>query len=144
MTQIEKVERSLPQTILELANEVVEGNISAAQLHLFLRQVKEALEFAEKSIKPTLLREADCPEGISMNGYNIKVRSGAGRHSYDHIPTWVELKGKMSDIEEKAKLANKMYLRGDQYVTEDGELIPPSVYVSYEDSVVVTKIKGGL
>jgi len=147
MTTIEKIEKmktSFPDVILKLADDVIEGNISAAQLQIFLRQAKDVIDMAEKAIKPSLITESDYKDGINVSGYNFKVRRGAGRHSYDHIPAWCELKTKITDLEEKSKLAQKMYLRGDQYVTDEGELIPPSVYVSYDDSVVMTKIKGAL
>jgi hypothetical protein len=144
MTQIEKVERRFPEVILELANDVLEGNADAVPLQVFIKKAKEALEQAEKAIKPTLMRAVEGKEGYAYNGYLLQVRPGSGRHSYDHIREWVELRDKMKDIEDKAKVAYKMYLRGDQYVTEEGELIPPSKYTGYDDTIVITKTKGAL
>ena len=124
------------EKIQQQVNLVVEGEINSFELGRELSIMKKELDNAknqidefEKSEFEKYSKQELIEMKISMTGGNI--------WKFDHIPEWVELKNKLTEIEEKAKSAYRAYSKGDILVKNDtGEEIIPAKGIAKKQTVV--------
>lgn len=127
------------ETINTTLYNAIQGNISAFDTYIDLKEVESALNDALNALKECAMDEAIRYNGQQHRGYEIKVGSFGGRYSYDHIPEYVELKEQLKAMESSYQDAFKQYEKGLQIVTDDGELMPVANYKPNAVSIQLKK-----
>ena len=123
-----------------LITQIDQGETEALIHYIEIKNLISHLEASLKLIKNQAIEEANRYNGETYRGYEIQVREGGGRYSYDHLPQWRHLKDQLKEMEKVAQNAFKMYLKGDIYVSNDGEQIEPAQFKQNEPSILF-KIK---
>jgi len=124
MGKTKELFEDMRQTLESIKNQVIEGEISAFLsgreiriLESDVKQFKEDTADAEK-VEFALYSKKELAE--------MKIQMSGGGYTYDykHIPEWVEQKKKLTEIEEKAKVAFKLQVSSTIEVDkETGEII---------------------
>lgn len=126
------------ETINTTLYNAIQGNISAFDTYIDLKEVESALNDALNALKEVAMDEAIRYNGQQHRGYEIKVGSVGGRYSYDHIPEYTQLKEQLKQMEGNYQDAFKQYEKGLQLVTDDGELMP---IANYKPNAVSIQLK---
>ena len=125
------------QKIQESANKVLNGEINPFELGRELSYTKNAIQSAKEKITDEEKLEFEKYSKEELKDMKIQLSGGGNTWKFDHIPEWVELKNKLTEIEEKAKSAYRAYSKGDILVKNDtGEEIIPAKGIAKKQTVV--------
>jgi hypothetical protein len=69
-------------------------------------------------------------------GFRVEFMKGTARHSFDHLEQWQVLKGQMSHIESRAKMAYAAYLNGRTLLDDETGEIEPLSHVKYTQDTI--------
>lgn len=117
------------------------GWIDPESAYVVTKRCSDILEAARKAITPQTVQKLETEGKITIAGYVLSMRKGAGRYEYTD-PEYKKLKEQVKLAEEQRKSAYKMALSGGVFVIEEtGEVIPPAVYNEGADTVTMTKAK---
>lgn len=133
--------QNIIQQLSNTVQAVIDGEISAIEVKINLKQVKDFITKAEAEIEGAVLEEAAKYNKEVHHGYMIELRPSAGRWDFSGIPEWNQRKAALTEIEEAAKAAAKAYEKGIRSVSDDGELITPAKYTPGKETVFLTKKK---
>jgi hypothetical protein len=127
----------------QLIEQAKEGFESPLKSFIELKKEIDRLTKLQDSIKMDAIREsANEPEPFERFGAKITYVSSAGsRWDFSNIHEWEELKKQREDLEAKHKAAYHAWKRGDQYVDENGEVIPPAAYKEGSSTVQIRILK---
>lgn len=105
-----------------------------------LKIMEKAIEKAKAELKDeavTAMRSY--PNGFENELVKMEMRATATRYDYKHIPEWAKLKEQMKAIEEGAKTAYRMYLKGlEAFDHETGEVLTPAKASGGAETVFIT------
>jgi hypothetical protein len=120
-------------------DQVEGGNIPAYQAVVDIRTSIKLLEEALDQVKEQATAEIKDLGATSYKGWRVEYMPGTARHSFDHIDEWLVLKGKLSFIEQQAKMARSAYEAGRHILDQEtGEMFPPSHVKYTTDTVKIT------
>lgn len=120
----------------------IEGYADAKEMWAKLYHLKTIIDEAEKIIKDRLVDDLATQygkESFQVAGLEVSVKKGAGRWSYPNNPVIDDLKSKVKQAEELAKIASKS--KQDQVWVETGEMITAAVYNENKDTLQTKIIK---
>lgn len=122
-----------------LLSEVEEGEMEASYAYLTIKEGLDFLQDCLDQLKPLVVQQVQ-DTGTAVHGaLRVELMKGTARHSFDHLEEWQVLKGKMSHIESKAKMAYAAYLNGHTLVDDEtGEIVPLSHVKYTADTIKVT------
>lgn len=130
---------AIEQQLSNTVQEVLDGNFSALEAFATMKHLADHLALCMETIKPTAIEEAKKYEkGSSYHGYKLSVNPNAGaRWDYSHIGEWKAAKEKLSEIEERAKIAYQQSQKGVMSVANDGEVIEMARYKGGKETIVL-------
>ena len=130
------------QYIERLFNQVEDGDIEAHRAYLEIKASWHFLENCLEELKPQVLQQVIDTGPAAYGGFKVELMKGTARHSFDHLEDWQVLKGKMSHIETRSKMAYAAYLNGRTLVDDEtGEIVPVSHVKYTQDTIKVTPNK---
>jgi hypothetical protein len=119
------------ESFLDYCDKYENGNLTALDVATKFRQENDYFETMINMRKSWMdeYREeiADESEQYGRDGYNGYIWGLQSKKTYDFksIPEWLNAKNKLSEIEEKGKLALQLQAKGIEPVdSETGELLP--------------------
>jgi hypothetical protein len=117
-------------------NLAVEGEINPFELGRGISIIKKEIDNAKYQIDEA--EKAEFEKYSKQELLEMKISmTGGNTWKFDHIPEWVELKNKLTEIEEKAKSAYRAYSKGDILVKNDtGEEIIPAKGIAKKQTIV--------
>lgn len=126
--------------IVDVVNKVEEGNLCPLQTTIQLKKLEKLISSALAQIKDQAINEAlkHGDKEFEFFGARVHVRSSATRYSYKHIDAWVELNNKLKEVEASAKDALKLKLKGQQSITEDGEIVEPADFTTGKETLFIS------
>jgi hypothetical protein len=121
----------------QLIEQSKEGFESPLKAYIEISKEMNRLELLQDKIKQSAIQEAaNEPEAFERYGAKVNYMAAAGsRWDFSNIEDWKDLKKQREDLEAKHKAAYHAWKRGDQYVDESGEVIPPAAYVSGNSTI---------
>jgi len=132
---------SVTKMAQDLVNSVNEGFTNPLEAFVAIKHMEETCKLANKQLKDQDLTEAETygveAKDLKIHGAQIQVRNGAGRWSFSHLPEITDLEERLKELKESHKGAYKMSLKGNQMVTEHGELIEPATYIEAGQVIAV-------
>jgi len=128
--------------IVTLLTDVEEGNISALKAYIELKKEADLLASALKQVKEAAIEEAETygKGEHQAHGAKFQVKNAAGKYSYKHIDNWRIIKEELTALETSYKLAAQEAEKGRQFITEDGEIIPPANYTPGATTISIFKL----
>ena len=119
------------EKFLKYADDYECGNISALEVATEFRKDNDYFE-TMMNMRKSWMDEyrdeiVDEAEGYGREGYNGFIFSTNTKKTYDFksVPAWLEAKNKLTEIEEKGKLALQLQEKGIEPVdAETGEILP--------------------
>lgn len=113
----------------QILKQVEYGEMSPLDAYILFETLKKELEEAVSTVKEDAIEEARKlgTDNGAVQYRDVKLQKVASRasYSYTHIPSWIDKKGELQNIEELAKLAAK---HGKPQADPDsGEVIPPAI-----------------
>ena len=120
--------------LLNLANQVVEGELNPLKVYIQLKQIESELEEAMKIVQPLAIDEADKYTGKSFQAFGamIEKKNGASRWDYSNVSTFNYYKSKLEYVQKIAQAGGGF--------TEEGEQIEPAVKVEGKSTISVKLI----
>ena len=114
--------------IERMIERVNEGYENELEIYVMFSRAKKAFESAMKDILGNALLEFDKHEEKTVNMFGAKISKSVSGVKYDYSGNkdWVDLSNKIKNIQELMKDSYNAFVKGNQYVTEDGEIIPPA------------------
>lgn len=101
-----------------------------------LRTIAKAAKAAEEKMDELAQREAEkYPKEFERGGFKFTKSDGRAQYNFKGIEAWVLANAKLKGIEEKAKTAAQLALKGNIMATQDGEV---------EEAAIVTYTKSSL
>tara|TARA_R110000796_G_scaffold32323_1_gene84794 strand:+ start:1006 stop:1452 length:447 start_codon:yes stop_codon:yes gene_type:complete len=136
--------KSVSRMAEDLVSSVNDGLVNPLEAFVAIKHMEEVCKLANKQLKEQAIEEAETygTESKDLNAYGakIQVKNGAGRWNFSHIEEINELELKLKELKDNHKTAFKMRQKGNQMVTEDGELIQPAYYLDGAQ-VIAIKLK---
>jgi hypothetical protein len=132
---------NLDQQIAEDLERIEEGYRDALPVIVKWRRMQKLLDEAINQIKEKAIDElSNYPKSTAeINGAKLEVRATAGRWNYKDISQWAELDAQRKQIEEKAKQAYNLKMKGiEAFDEETGELIESADYTPGKDTIFIS------
>ena len=132
---------NLDQQIAEDLERIEEGYRDALPVIVKWRRMQKLLDEAINQIKEKAIDElSNYPKSTAeINGAKLEVRATAGRWNYKDIIQWAELDAQRKQIEEKAKQAYNLKMKGiEAFDEETGELIESADYTPGKDTIFIS------
>ena len=135
---------SVSKNAADIIDQVKAGNVNPLEAFVALKHMEETCKLANKKIKDLAIDEVSNygPEAkdLSIHGANVQLRNGAGRWKFDHIKEIQDLEDQIKELKEKHKQAFKMQEKGNQLISDHGEIITPANYTPGAE-VLAIKLK---
>lgn len=131
---------NLDQSIAEDLERIEEGYRDALPVIVKWRKMQRILEEAIEQIKEKAMDElSNYPKSTAeIDGAKLEVRATAGRWNFKEIGEWSELEKKRKEIEEQAKEAYKLKMKGiEAFDNETGELLEAADYTAGKDTIFI-------
>lgn len=123
----------------QIIEQVNNGYMTALDAYILLDTQKKQLEEAISSVKEDAVEEARKlgTDNGTVTYRDVKLQKVASRasYSYSHIPTWIDRKSELQNVEELAKLAAKY--GKPQADPDTGEFIPPAIVTYSKEGLSV-------
>lgn len=125
----------------ELVQNVIDGVESPIKAYAVLKTQKEHIEKCLEEIGEEVNHATENYEKhFTEHGFKFEKRSGGKYYDFSDIREWKNKKDELVKMESNYKAAYSNYEKGQQSVTEDGELVPLPVVKFKKDSLIVKKI----
>lgn len=127
----------------QIIEQVDNGYMTALDAYILLETRKKELEEVISSVKEDAIEEARKlgTDNGAVTYRDVKLQKVASRasYSYTHIPSWIDKKSELQNIEELAKLAAK---HGKPQADPDsGEVIPPAIVTYSKEGLSIKPLK---
>ena len=136
--------KSVSRMAEDLVSSVNEGLVNPLEAFVAIKHMEEVCKLANKQLKEQAIEESETygveSKDLSAYGAKIQVKNGAGRWNFSHIKEISQLEDQLKELKDSHKTAYKMRLKGNQMVTDDGELIKPAYYLDGAQ-VIAIKLK---
>lgn len=128
------------KAIQDMAVKALQGEANPLEVYVELKKIDKALQEAIKSVQGDAISEASKYPNrtFEFNGAKIERKSSAGRWGFEHLKHWVSQKEALKSIEEAAKEAYKVGLKGTIMSDSDGVVIEPAEYVPGSETISVS------
>lgn len=124
-----------------MTNAVIDGELNALEIYAQLKLAEKAVKTALDAVYAFAAEEADPYEKtFEKHGYTFEKRVGGASYNYKGIPAWCDKQVELKAIEERAKLAYSAYAKGQNLVSDDGE-VSELPEVTYRKDSIVVKVK---
>jgi len=127
----------------QLVQDVLDGNESGLKALAILKSLDKDVKEMIKQVEPTAQDEAAqyTEKTFEFEGYSFEKRNGGKRYDFKQMPSWVEAKEELTEVETMAKQAFASRQNNIMVATEDGEeiVLPKVTYT--KDSIVIKKQK---
>ena len=131
---------NLDQSIAEDLERIEDGYRDALPVIVKWRKMQRLLEEAIEQIKEKAMDElSNYPKSTAeIDGAKLEVRATAGRWNFKEIGEWSKLERKRKEIEEQAKEAYKLKIKGiEAFDNETGELLEAADYTAGKDTIFI-------
>ena len=139
-TRIEKIQQQLTGLMIGIQN----GTNDPLYSFIELKRIMDATKHTLDAIKPDAMAELE-KHGKgehAINGAICSVSNVGGRWDFKHVPEWMELKTKMTEIESKLKTAYKSNQNGLMSVNSDsGEIMELPKYSGSTETLKIRLLK---
>lgn len=131
---------SILNHITESTELTLEGHIDPLKYIISLKRISNVVNDSIKQIQDMAINEAlkHGDNEFEFFGAKVHVRNGATRYNFKHIEEWVKLNKRIKDLESSAKDSLKLKLKGNQMVTEDGEIIEAADFTPGKETIYIT------
>lgn len=133
--------KSVTRMAEDLVSSVNDGLVNPLEAFVAIKHMEETCKLANKKLKTQAITEAETygveAKDLNLHGANIQIRNGAGRWNFSHIDEIVELESKLKDLKDTHKQAFKMEQKGNQMITEHGEIVKSAYYVEAGEIIAV-------
>lgn len=126
--------------INNMAVNVAQGEVDSLKAYIELKQIETALNNVKKIIQDNAIIEAQKHGSKSFEFYGAKItlKSNPGRWSFNGYQEHDMASAKLKAVEERMKDSYRMMLKGDTYLGDGGEVVPPAQYVEGAESISVS------
>lgn len=125
----------------QILKQVEDGEMSPLDAYILFETLKKELEEAVSTVKEDAIEEARKlgTDNGAVQYRDVKLQKVASRasYSYTHIPSWIDKKGELQNIEELAKLAAKH--GKPQAYPDSGEVIPPAIVTYSKEGLSIKR-----
>lgn len=125
----------------DLVSSVNEGLVNPLEAFVAIKHMEEVCKLANKQLKEQAITEAETygveSKDLKAYGAQIQVKNGAGRWNFSHIKEISELEDNLKELKDSHKTAYKMRLKGNQMVTEEGEIVQPAYYLDGSQVIAI-------
>lgn len=125
----------------DLVSSVNEGLVNPLEAFVAIKHMEEVCKLANKQLKEQAIEEAETygveSKDLKAYGAQIQVKNGAGRWNFSHIKEISELEDNLKELKDSHKTAYKMRLKGNQMVTEEGEIVQPAYYLDGSQVIAI-------
>lgn len=136
--------KSVSRMAEDLVSSVNDGIVNPLEAFVAIKHMEEVCKLANKQLKEQAITEAETygveSKDLKAYGAQIQVKNGAGRWNFSHIKEISKLEDNLKELKDSHKTAYKMRLKGNQMVTEDGEIVQPAYYLD-GSQVIAIKLK---
>lgn len=124
--------------IMQLVNQVLNGETDALKAYIELKRIEKELEFAINQVQPLAISEADKYPGKSfeMFGAFIEKKNAPARWDYSMVTAYQQQKAKLDYIQKIAQA-------GGGYDSETSEEIAAAAKVEGKSTITVKFAKNG-
>ena len=114
---------------------VEDGEINALDAYIELKRQEKEIKEQLSAIQDEAISEAQKfgEKTFDYKEAKVEVKNAAGRWSFKHLDWHKEAK----DKEEAAKNAYKAAIKGEQYITSDGEVVEPAEYTEGKTTIAI-------
>lgn len=127
--------------LLQLAEDVQNGNSNALEQYIVLKRLENDFKSVMAIVRDLAIDEADKygEKTFEAFGAEITKKSDPGRWNYKEIPQWADKKEQLKDIEELAKQSynQKVKSTGVVIVDEDGIEIEAAQYTDGKSNISI-------
>ena len=134
----------MKQTILDLiAKQVLaveDGDANALELLANLKAISKEIDLCITQVMPEAMTELNLHPKAKYEGFGAKfeIRNSATRYTYSHLPNVSSQALALKELQDQAKAAYKLSLKGQQLVTADGEVIAPAECTGGKETIFIT------
>jgi len=134
----------LKQTILDLiAKQVLaveDGDANALELLANLKAINKEIDLCITQVMPEAMTELNLHPKAKYEGFGVKfdIRNSATKYTYSHIKELAIQAANIKLLQDQAKEAYKLSLKGQQLVTADGEVIAPAECTGGKETIFIT------
>ena len=117
-----------------------DGDIDPLLAYVELKRIAKVLEESLKQIQPLALAEANKygQKSFKAFGYSITLKANPGQWKYDQCPDVLTASENLKALQESAKDAYKLAIKGQIMADGDGVIVPPASYTPGADSISVS------
>jgi hypothetical protein len=129
------------EKIREITLYATQGEHDPLDCLITLREIQEELTKCLDEVKELATEEVSRSGGkLDKYGYNFQLQKGRSNFSFKNISEWVSKNTEVKNLEEKYKLAYRLYSQGSAPVDlETGEVIPIPEVTYSKDTLVLRK-----
>ena len=120
-------------------NDVEQGISNPLDLIISLRETKKFIEDIESKVYDQVMTEAEKYNNQEYRGYDVRINTGSGRYTFDHIPEIRDLQQRIKTLQELAKHSYKLKEMGSNMVDEDGVEVIPAHFKPSKSNVALRK-----
>jgi len=121
----------------KLQNGVLEGVIDPIKAAKELKRAEKMAKNSYVEIELDLFTEVGKYEKNQLKDMGIETRNGGKTYSYKNVPEWVDQKGQLDSIQDKAKQAYQAAMNGGVFIDQDtGEVITPCEVTNRKDVII--------
>lgn len=133
--------KSVSRMAEDLVSSVNDGIVNPLEAFVAIKHMEEVCKLANKQLKEQAITEAETygveSKDLKAYGAQIQVKNGAGRWNFSHIKEISKLEDNLKELKDSHKTAYKMRLKGNQMVTEDGEIVQPAYYLDGSQVIAI-------
>lgn len=126
--------------IITKVQKAEDGDIDALLAYVELKRVAKVLEDSLKQIQPLALSEANKygQKSFKAFGSTITLKANPGQWKYEGCPDVLSASKNLKALQESAKDAYKLAVKGQIMVDSDSVIVPPASYTPGADSISVS------
>ena len=123
--------------ICQVVEQAEGGHLDPLHATIQLKSLEKVLKDGIAQIQPLAIDEAlkHSDKEFDFHGAKVHVRSSATRYSFKHIKEWKEANKTLKDIEANAKESLKLKLKGQNMVSNDGEIIEAADFTPGKETI---------
>ena len=131
--------KDIEDRICKVVEQAEGGYLDPLHSIIQLKSLEKVLKDSIAQIQPLAIDEAlkHSDKEFDFHGVKVHVRSAATRYSFKHIPEWVTVNKTLKDIEANAKDSLKLKLKGQNLVTDDGEIVPVADFTPGKETIYI-------
>lgn len=135
MEQIEK--EAILRTLHDLNENLINGHVDPLKAYIALREINDLTQDLMKTYRDQAVAEVTKHGGkYEQDNWTISVQKSAGRWDFKAIPEWVRQHEALKVIEEAGKESYKIFLKGNNMVTSDGEIVTRAQFTEGSETLI--------